>query len=304
MEWEDPAELLGRLRLGREEFLQRLLTTLIVGGTYPRWNRRSTPTDQGRRFLQGLDELSFGDAAPAETAVFVDELDLQPRAESEPGGAPDWAVIWPRRLWLVELKTEVASHRRHQIPYYLKLAAHHFPEHAIDVTYVTAPFSPPAPQTGQDQRYAHVTWDAVVPIVSRVWGQDLRPEVRRYVTVLEGAVNSLTERWSDWRDLFTASPPPVTRSPGASDLRALIEATEADGVQRALDWQAESLEHLQVMRMEARELILASPEGSATRHVMPWIWSGEDQSKGKPLTRAGAESGFELRFSRYAKPVY
>ena len=56
--------------------------------------------------------------------------------------------------------------------------------------------------------------------------------------------------------------------------------------------------------MEARRLILDSPEGSATRHVMPWIWSGEDQSTGKPLTRAGAESGFELRFSRYTSPLY
>lgn len=35
---EDPAALAGRLRLGREEFCQRLLTTLILGGTYPKWN--------------------------------------------------------------------------------------------------------------------------------------------------------------------------------------------------------------------------------------------------------------------------
>ena len=303
MEWEDPADLLGRLRLGREEFLQRLLTTLIVGGTYPRWNSRSTPTPQGAHFLRRLDELSFGEAAPAGPQVFVDELDLQPRVESEPGGAPDWALISQNRLWLIELKTEAASHRPHQIPYYFQLGAHHFPEHSVDVTYVTGQLTKPAPTTGTDQRYAHLTWDDVVPLVG-VWGQDPRPEVRRYVSVFEDAVSSMGERWSDWRDLFTATAPPVTRPPIEGDLRALIEATEADGVQRALDWQAESLEHLQVLRMEARQLILDSPEGSATRHVMPWIWRGEEQSTGKPLTRAGAESGFELRFSRYLEPVY
>jgi hypothetical protein len=304
MEWEDPAELLGRLRLGREEFIQRLLTTLVVGGTYPRWNSRSTPTAEGRRFLHSLDVRSFGEGTPPDAAVFVDELDLRPRAESEPGGAPDWAVIWPHRLWLVELKTEAASHRPHQIPYYFQLGAHHFAEHSVDVTYVTGPMTKPAPQTMEDQRYAHLTWDAVIPLASEVWGRDLRPEVGRYVDVLEDAVSSLTSRWADWRDVFTATTPPVTRAPNESDLRGLIEATEADGVQRALDWQAESLEHLQVLRMEARRLILDSPAGSATRHVMPWIWSGEEQSKGKPLTKAGAECGFELRFSRYTAPVY
>ena len=97
-------------------------------------------------------------------------------------------MIWPHRLWLIELKTEAASHRPHQIPYYFQLGAHHFPEHAVDITYVTGPLPKPAPQTGEDRRYAHLTWDAVIPLVSEVWGRDLRPEVRRYVDVLEEAV--------------------------------------------------------------------------------------------------------------------
>jgi hypothetical protein len=33
---EDPAQLLGRLRLGREEYCQRLLTMLMVAGPYPK----------------------------------------------------------------------------------------------------------------------------------------------------------------------------------------------------------------------------------------------------------------------------
>ena len=56
---------------------------------------------------------------------------------------------------------------------------------------------------------------------------------------------------------LTRDPPPVL-----SDLRALIEATEADGGQRALDGEAESLEHLQVLRLEARQLVLDSLPGS------------------------------------------
>ncbi len=77
---EDPDDLLRRLRLGREEYCQRLLTQLILGGPYPRWNTRSRPSEEGRRFLTALDELSFG-APPRDLtdAVFVDELDLGKR---------------------------------------------------------------------------------------------------------------------------------------------------------------------------------------------------------------------------------
>lgn len=39
---EDPDELLRRLRLGREEFGQRLLTMLLLDGPYPRRNKQQT----------------------------------------------------------------------------------------------------------------------------------------------------------------------------------------------------------------------------------------------------------------------
>lgn len=44
---EDPWALLRRLKLGREEFCQRLLTMLILETDYPRWNTRSTPSARG-----------------------------------------------------------------------------------------------------------------------------------------------------------------------------------------------------------------------------------------------------------------
>ncbi len=57
---EDPVRLLRRLRLGREEYCQRLLTMLILGGPYPPWNTPNAPSGRGTRFLRELDALSFG----------------------------------------------------------------------------------------------------------------------------------------------------------------------------------------------------------------------------------------------------
>ncbi len=61
--WESPESLWRRLKLGREEFLQRLITTLVVGGDAPRWNSPSAPDEQGRRFLHLLDDLAHGDGS-------------------------------------------------------------------------------------------------------------------------------------------------------------------------------------------------------------------------------------------------
>ena len=148
---EDPLHLLRRLRLGREEYCQRLLTMLILNGPYPRWNSRTRPSPDGVRFLRSLDELSFGrgtwDGPPP---LFVDEFDLRRRNEDEQGGAPDYAVLWDERLWMIELKTESSSHRRGQLAGYYTLAAHHHPRLAVDLTYLTPPlaFTPPARADG------------------------------------------------------------------------------------------------------------------------------------------------------------
>jgi hypothetical protein len=124
MSLESPTELANRLRLGREEFLQRLLTGLMLGGPYPRWNTRSTVSEDGLRFLRSLWALSGFGAWPDEPPVFVDEYELPRRHDGEVGGAPDYAVLWPDRLWMIELKTEAASHRRGQLRQYFELAHH------------------------------------------------------------------------------------------------------------------------------------------------------------------------------------
>src|SRR3954470_12585917 len=85
---EDPHELLGRLKLGREEFCQRLLTMLIVDGGYPRWNSASRPSESGLRFLFKLEELSFGDALPWRDPVHGRQPAAAPLARHPAGRDP------------------------------------------------------------------------------------------------------------------------------------------------------------------------------------------------------------------------
>lgn len=56
--WERPEVLWLRLKLGREEYLQRLITTMIVGAEPPPWNSPRPPCEQGLRFLRLLDNAA------------------------------------------------------------------------------------------------------------------------------------------------------------------------------------------------------------------------------------------------------
>ena len=89
MEFEAPERLLGRLKLGREEYCQRLLTMLIVHGPYPRWNTRTAPSPAGIAFLRSVYEANFHEPWPGDTTTFIDEFELPPRHDAEKGGAPD-----------------------------------------------------------------------------------------------------------------------------------------------------------------------------------------------------------------------
>jgi len=46
--WEHPTLLWHRLNLGREEYLQRLVTTLILDGVVPPWNTPRFPGEASR----------------------------------------------------------------------------------------------------------------------------------------------------------------------------------------------------------------------------------------------------------------
>ena len=74
MPWEDPEKLL-LMDLYREEYCQRMLTSLILGGPYPKWNSKNDPSENGFAFLNGLHQLAF--SSHIEHSIkFVDEFEL------------------------------------------------------------------------------------------------------------------------------------------------------------------------------------------------------------------------------------
>ena len=328
--WESPESLWRRLKLGREEFLQRLVTTLINGGEAPRWNTPSAPDEQGRLFLQLLDKLAYGDATDPQGRVepdtFVDEYLLPKLEASAQNGWPDWAVLWPDRVWIIELKTEAGSHRDDQLPYYLLLSAAAHPGCTVDLTYITGPMNKSAPEISEGQRYSHLTWAHVLPLVEAVWGTDRRAEVIAYVDVVRTVIENLpTLRPSEQRQALLRRLPtsearslpsevpaepvegvaempnsaPRERLGGASasdDLLGLARATADDGQQRGVG--ATSPTELERLRDTARNLIAALPADDHVRFVLPWLWRA-GRTDGNALTPEGQEFGYELRFSRY-----
>jgi hypothetical protein len=328
--WESPQSLWRRLKLGREEYLQRLMTTLIVGGDPPRWNTPSAPDGDGRRFLKLLDDLAYGDAphrdGPAEANAFVDEYLLPKLVDSAQNGWPDWAVLWRERAWIIELKTEAGSHRDEQLPYYLQLAAAAHPGCRVDLTYITGPLSKSPPEVSEGQRYAHLTWAQVLPLVDAVWGADPRPDVIAYFDAVRTVIENLTilrpseQREEVLRQVPTSGERLTSRqvpmepagataevlvsaphagprgTPAADDLLGLARATADDDQQRGIG--ATSPTQLETLRDAVRELIAALPAEDHTRFVLPWLWRA-GRTDGKALTPEGQEFGYELRLSRY-----
>lgn len=327
VEFETPAALLGRLKLGREEALQRLLTCLIVHGPYPKWNSRNRPSPAGLAFLVALYERHFDGGWPGDDVIFVDEFEMLPEHDNERGGAPDYALLWDDRIWLIELKSERASHRADQIPSYFRLAHHHYPAAAVDVLYLTpamdAPYDPVAPWA----RYAHTTWAEAADLIRQAWpvGTDIGQQ-----DVIDGLLDGIATLHltpAEWRTrLLGGSAEPVPQpvapapvalaaepvlaaaEPGSGLAAALDEAlaaaelTAVDGKQRAIEYAAPSYEALLELRLLVRDALAATPPGSPLRHVEVWRWRPE--SWGQPLTAAGREHGVELRLSRHAKPLY
>lgn len=309
MAFEDPLELLRRLKLGREEYCQRLLTMLIVGGPYPRWNTRSALSENGRRFLHALDALCFGSSDWRAAPVFVDEFDLPRRHDGEAGAAPDYALLWDDRVWMIELKTEVSSHRPAQLPAYLELAGHHYPGCRIDLSYLTPPMPVQPPVLGEHARFAHVSWTDIIPLLHAAWDGATAAEHHVLEALLTG-IDGIGHSWMAWRTARLGEPA-VTPADNEEEPRpvdavdeaiGLARLTAADGRQRALDRPVGHLEELQVLRLGVRQAIADSPD-ERLRHVMPWIWVTAS-SGGQALTGGGRHTGYELRLSRYRTAVY
>jgi hypothetical protein len=300
--------LLARLRLGREEYCQRLLTMLALDGPYPKWNTESPLAPEGTAFFESLDAASFGTGPWQAAPAFVDEFDLPARDDQEPGGAPDYALIWPDRLWMIELKTERASHRGGQLDQYLTLARHHHPGRRIDLTYLTPAMPTPAPETHPGVRFAHLTWDGVRPLIESSLGSG-SPAQRAACGGLLSALDSIGRNWSQWRaEQLQAAPPALAAAPSESvppsddEVLAMglqtAERTAHDGMQRGLDIDVGSLQGLKNLRMLLKGAIGDRAEGDPVRQVRLWLWQA-GRSGGSPLTGFGVEYGYELRASRY-----
>lgn len=315
MELETPKQLLRRLKLGREEYCQRLLTMLILDAPYPRWNSRSRPASGGRTFLRALYKQCFGSNGPSDDCFFVDEYELPARHPDEKGGAPDYAVLWADRLWVIELKTEKSSHRHAQIPTYFELARHHHPDASTDLLYVTPPMTTPTVTTEPWGRFAHTTWDAVAVHIRDAWPNPSNETHREIIDGLLAAIASLHLKPGVWRaglktetPIVTADtpvtpasePPPLVVRPGLDLAMNAAQLTAEDGVQRGVDIVPQDLEELLELRLLTRNALAVTDEDSPLRNVVPWIW--RHQSSGQPLTAAGRELGMELRLSRYRSP--
>lgn len=326
MEFETPAMLLTRLKLGREETLQRLLTCLILHGPYPRWNSRNRPSPAGLAFLASLYERHFDGGWPGDDVTFVDEFEMLPERQQERGGAPDYALLWEDRIWLIELKSERGSHRPDQVPSYFRLAHHHFPSAAVDLLYLTPAMDAPYDPAARWARYAHTTWGEVAGLIRSVWPGGTEVGQQAVIDSLLDGIATLGLTPAEWRVQLTglapasaspsAVPTPAQSSEGpfgsmlaksaladaVDDALAAAELTAVDGKQRGIEYAAPGYDALLELRLLVRDALAATPPRSPLRHVEVWRWRFE--SSGEPLTTTGREHGVELRLSRHAKPRY
>lgn len=308
MEFEQPDRLRHRLDSSREEYAQRLLTSLIVGGAYPAWNSRNPACASGSAYIEALWELSFpGCRWPGGTCAFVDEFNLPARTSAERGRAPDQAVEWADVLWLIELKTEKASHSPAQVPDSVALARHHHPGKEIFFTYLT----PPATYVidlPDWVTFTHLTWADVLPAIRRIWGSPTPPQK----ATVDGLIDVLANLHLTKAD-FIATLPALEPVQEVRDVRdfdavfdeatALAALTAEDRTARVLEWAAPSLEALEELRLRVRDWLAAAPPGSPLHHVVAWKWSATT-TDGSPMTDAGRVPGFELRFSYYTAPQH
>jgi hypothetical protein len=316
---EEPGALLARSGCGREEILQRLVTMLILG-LYPRWDSRTPPTHDGLRFLDMLDELAYGESGGLDGAVFIDEFKLPARPVDNESAWPDYAVLTDDRLWIIELKTERGSHRPTQLPWYVELARHHYPDHRLDLTYLTGSFTYPPVEMPAGSRYAHLAWADVLPLVSAVWGPADPAGAaveQRVVADIDSIVRSIGVSWESWKAARLADAPSIegraaTAAPAVAALReeepagaddpvvtavGLAKLTGDDRRQRALDFAAGSLWDLAALRdLVNADIRATAAAGSGLGLVKAWVWRSES-SGGSPLTGAGADTGYELRLS-------
>lgn len=287
----DPRHLEATFKGGIEGFLQRLLTGLIVGHEVRRYNHEWSPTERGRQFLGALMARTLGDGLDAEPA-FVDEFLLPAREDAEKDGWPDYAVLWPGHLWLIELKALTGSHTSGQIERYLSLAAHHHPGRKLDFLYLTPPMPEVRPEPG-DFRFGHIDWLEVAKLVTEVWADSPVADERDLAAYLTDKLHAL------YRDGAAEGQVAVDVAEKTLDevlrLAAEVQRQQKQGAFAAEDVDAPGLSAL---RLAVRNAVIANREvdGTVLRHVQPWLWTA-GESGGRAKTPEGEVTGLELRLS-------
>ena len=155
-------------------------------------------------------------------------------------------------------------------------------------------------------RYAHVSWPEVAPVLREVWA---RPESPGQGAVVHGLLTAIegmeVESPTEFLDALRSGPGPAP-APWVDPVVLALElaaATAEEGEQRALDLEVGDLEELLGLRLEVRERLAASPDGSMLRTVRPWIWNVATNDA-QALSEAGERLGAELRLSRYRQALY
>jgi hypothetical protein len=284
MNWEDPDKLL-QMELVREEYCQRMLTSLILGGPYPKWNTRSEPSDNGFAFLNNLHKLAFGSNIE-KPLQFIDEFKLDGISNGGiSNGYPDYGILWENHLWIIELKTDSSSHRKSQLPHYLKLARYNYPNHSIEILYLTPEMERKDIDGSGKHSLSHLFWPDVTSLINQIWLKSIHLPERVLESALQRELSNLSTSHSVFND-------------NANIMRQAINLSiqvQESGRQMAVEVNAGGLDEINELRIRIRD---ALKRLDTANNVKPWIWF-EKSSGGKALTKLGCEVGCELRLSRY-----
>jgi hypothetical protein len=285
----DAAELRARRKYGREGFVQDCLAALVVGGWPPKWNVPTAPTARGVAFLRRLAcEAARVAIEPSVAVDFVKECQLPARTPEEESGWPDYGVLWPGGLLLIELKTEAGSHRPGQISYYDALGGYHHSDRSRSIVYVTPPLrttAKPDPVV-----FARLHWDRIIDWIGEIW-RDAPEDEQRMATFL-GDFLRLDQPWESDSDRKPVVPRRQGEAYEGPSLVEMARVTADDGRQRAAEVDWGSPDELEHARVSLRNAVRA--EGLP---VDPWIWNAQT-SGGRALSESGKRLGYELRVSR------
>ena len=287
MTWEDPDALL-KMKLGREEYLQRMLTSLVLGRSYPRWNTRNVPSASGDNFLRELYKQAYGSELVGELE-FVDELELLSGTDKDPNGAPDYAVFTQSEIWIIELKTEAGSHRRDQLPLYVRLASHAYPELKISITYITGPMARMDSLDSEDTPFKHFEWGEIAELISKYWDRPPYKEEQLLAAAILREIQGLDSSASAFRKDAA-----VVREA----MRAALQV-QLTGEQVGIESAPGGLQELHDLRLRIRDALARNEKSKSVR---PWVWSAAT-SGGSALTHFGSEVGYEIRLSRFKRSI-